>query len=386
MTAIDFPNSPSVNDTFTINNRTWKWNGVTWDAVISTTVVGPTGPKGDTGATGAQGIQGIKGDTGATGNTGATGATGTAGPGLVSGGTTGQILSKASSTNYDTTWVSTSSFGFATTSYVDTSISGLSSTYLTQSNAASTYLTFTNANSTYAPLVSPTFTGTINATDMNVSGTLTIGTYNILSTTNLAVSDSIIYLSDNQYSTDALEIGFYGAYGTTGGTISNHKHTGFVRDHTDGIWKLFSNGVEPSGQTVDLSSITYDTIKVGSVKINGGTSSQFLKADGSLDSSSYLTTGTAFSTYAPLASPTFTGTVTTPLSAGFVKSSSGGVLSASTIAESDVTNLTTDLAAKANLAGGNSFTAAQHDCSPPGGSLTDCPHRRVVSKALTGNA
>jgi hypothetical protein len=54
---------------------------------------------------------------------------------------------------------------------------------------------------------------------------------------------------------------------------------------------------------------------------------------------------------APLASPTFTGTVTTPLTAGFVKSSAGGVLSATTIAESDVTNLTTDLAAKAPLAG-----------------------------------
>jgi hypothetical protein len=51
---------------------------------------------------------------------------------------------------------------------------------------------------------------------------------------------------------------------------------------------------------------------------------------------------------APKASPTFTGTVTTPLTAGFVKSSAGGVLSASTIAESDVTNLTTDLAGKAS--------------------------------------
>ena len=54
---------------------------------------------------------------------------------------------------------------------------------------------------------------------------------------------------------------------------------------------------------------------------------------------------------APLASPTFTGTVTVPLAAGFVKSSALGVISAATIAESDVTNLTTDLAAKATTAG-----------------------------------
>jgi len=52
---------------------------------------------------------------------------------------------------------------------------------------------------------------------------------------------------------------------------------------------------------------------------------------------------------APTASPTFTGTVTTPLTtAGYVKTSVGGVLSSvAAIAEADVTNLVTDLAAKA---------------------------------------
>ncbi len=54
---------------------------------------------------------------------------------------------------------------------------------------------------------------------------------------------------------------------------------------------------------------------------------------------------------APTASPTFTGTVTTPLTtAGFVKTSAGGVLSSSAaVAQSDVTSLTTDLAGKASL-------------------------------------
>ena len=42
-----------------------------------------------------------RGDVGATG---ATGATGPVGPGVATGGTTGQVLSKASGTNYDTTW------------------------------------------------------------------------------------------------------------------------------------------------------------------------------------------------------------------------------------------------------------------------------------------
>lgn len=59
---------------------------------------GIQGVKGDTGAQGPQGIQGVKGDTGTQG------IQGPAGPGLVTGGTTGQILSKKSNTDYDTQW------------------------------------------------------------------------------------------------------------------------------------------------------------------------------------------------------------------------------------------------------------------------------------------
>ena len=77
---------------------------------------GAQGPKGDTGATGATGSQGPKGDTGAQGpkgDTGAQGPQGIQGPtgpagadgvGVPSGGTTGQVLSKASGTDYDTEW------------------------------------------------------------------------------------------------------------------------------------------------------------------------------------------------------------------------------------------------------------------------------------------
>lgn len=79
-------------------------------------LVGPTGPTGPTGATGATGATGPTGATGATGPTGATGATGpqgdpgptgatgATGPGVATGGVIGQVLSKLSSTNYDTSW------------------------------------------------------------------------------------------------------------------------------------------------------------------------------------------------------------------------------------------------------------------------------------------
>lgn len=69
--------------------------------------VGPAGPTGATGATGAtgpvgadgpQGIQGIQGEQGIQG------PQGDPGEGVPTGGTTGQVLTKTSSTDYDTEW------------------------------------------------------------------------------------------------------------------------------------------------------------------------------------------------------------------------------------------------------------------------------------------
>ncbi len=67
-------------------------------------LTGPQGTKGDTGDTGPQGTAGAQGAKGDTGDTGLTGPQGSTGPGVVSGGSTGQILSKASGTDYATQW------------------------------------------------------------------------------------------------------------------------------------------------------------------------------------------------------------------------------------------------------------------------------------------
>jgi hypothetical protein len=116
-------------------------SGTSSAAVFDFTIPrGDKGDKGDVGNTGATGSQGPAGTaatatagtttTGAPGSsasvvnagttsaavfnftiprgdvgaTGATGATGAVGPGVAAGGSTGQFLSKASGTNYDTTW------------------------------------------------------------------------------------------------------------------------------------------------------------------------------------------------------------------------------------------------------------------------------------------
>lgn len=118
---IDFPNSPTNNQTFTSGNNTWQWDGTAWNIVTASTplnyvisdtapasplegqtwfnssnskmyiyydsswiettssIAGPTGPTGSTGAAGATGPTGSTGATGATGATGPTGSTGAAG-------------------------------------------------------------------------------------------------------------------------------------------------------------------------------------------------------------------------------------------------------------------------------------------------------------------
>jgi len=55
MTAIDFPNSPSVNDLFTVGTRTWRWTGTIWESVATPGPTGPTGPSGPSGPAGADG-------------------------------------------------------------------------------------------------------------------------------------------------------------------------------------------------------------------------------------------------------------------------------------------------------------------------------------------
>jgi hypothetical protein len=58
MAVIDFPDSPSVEDTYTVGDRTWRWTGAVWESVPTpgpTGPTGPAGPQGDIGPTGPTG-------------------------------------------------------------------------------------------------------------------------------------------------------------------------------------------------------------------------------------------------------------------------------------------------------------------------------------------
>ena len=138
-------------------------------------------------------------------------------------------------------------------------------------------------------------------------GNLTVtGSYVFISAADLSITDSIIYLADSQFNEDVLDIGIYGAYGDEN---SGHFHTGLIRDASDGIWKLFSGGDEPSNSLVDFSSVDFDTLKLGSIIVSSSArvdnlNSQFLDSYSSSDfllnsiaSQEYLSKSNASATY-----------------------------------------------------------------------------------------
>lgn len=43
---IDFPNSPTLNQLFTVNDQTWRWDGSVWRINEAQGIQGPTGPTG----------------------------------------------------------------------------------------------------------------------------------------------------------------------------------------------------------------------------------------------------------------------------------------------------------------------------------------------------
>ncbi len=92
MPALNFPASPSLNQTYSANGYTYTWDGEKWLAAFSSGATGATGATGITGGVGATG-SGATGATGATG-VGVAGATGATGP---TGGATFEVTNSGAS-------------------------------------------------------------------------------------------------------------------------------------------------------------------------------------------------------------------------------------------------------------------------------------------------
>jgi hypothetical protein len=106
----------------------------------------------------------------------------------------------------------------------------------------------------------------LSITDLSLSGNLTVlGTLSTIDTTNLTVQDSLIELANGNATTDVLDIGLYGQYGSSGA-----KFTGLFRDATDGVYKLFAGSQTEPTTTVDTAAAGYTTATLQAFLNSGG--------------------------------------------------------------------------------------------------------------------
>jgi hypothetical protein len=104
-------------------------------------------------------------------------------------------------------------------------------------------------------------------------------------------------------------------FNTFNNKISGLGTAGYITRYTGSGGTIGNSGLYDDGTQVALISRTLSgssasfgsSVTATSFVKTGGTSAQFLKADGSVDSSTYLTTSSAASTYLPLAGGTLTG-------------------------------------------------------------------------------
>ena len=194
--------------------------------------------------------------------------------------------------------------------------------------------------------------------ELTVSGNLTVsGTTTTVNSTSYSVADPMLYIGEDNQS-NALDLGIVGAFND-----GTYQHSGLVRDASDGTWKLFSGVTSEPTTTVDFTTYTKDNLQVGGLiadvaRIGNVVNAEIQHLVG-VESSiqqqldDRLEISAASTTYAPIASPTFTGTVTLP--SGTVTSDmilNGTIVDAdineyAEIAQSKIANLVNDLANKA---------------------------------------
>jgi hypothetical protein len=103
-----------------------------------------------------------------------------------------------------------------------------------------------------------TVNGTLNsdditATNITVAGNLTVtGTTTTVNSTTISVTDPLIFVGNDNNTTDAVDLGIFGMYDSSG-----DKYAGIFRDASDGKWKLFKDLQSAPTTTVNTGGTGY---------------------------------------------------------------------------------------------------------------------------------
>jgi len=124
---------------------------------------------------------------------------------------------------------------------------------------------------------SVTFSGLKVTNNLVVDGNLQVnGTQTTINSTTLSIEDNMFYLNQLESSgspTIVVDVGFAANYNDTG----SYAHTGFFRDATDGIWKLYDGYTPEPDSDLDIdvghASFNFANLQVGNItatNITGG--------------------------------------------------------------------------------------------------------------------
>ena len=229
----------------------------------------------------------------------------------VANGLQNGYLSSADWTTFNAKQAALNGTGFVKIS--GTTISYDNSTYLTTSAAATNYVPYTGA------------TANVNL-GLNYSLTAALIIKSGGTSTQFLKADGSI--DTNTYLTTGLAASTY--LPLTGGTLTGDltlsstnprlyftdtdNNPDYFISNTDGTFTVYDVTNSTARFTIGTTGngIFGGNLTVGQIIRSGGTSAQFLKADGSVDSSTYLTTSSASSSYLALAGGTMTGNLFLP--------------------------------------------------------------------------
>lgn len=113
-----------------------------------------------------------------------------------------------------------------------------------------------------AALAGASFTGNLSTTgDLTVDGNFIVNGSNVLvSATQIQIEDTLLQLGHTN-ANNVSDLGLVASYND-----GTQKHSGLVKDVTDGKWKLFDGVTTEPGTTVDFTQGNLDTLAVGALE------------------------------------------------------------------------------------------------------------------------
>jgi hypothetical protein len=96
---------------------------------------------------------------------------------------------------------------------------------------------------------------TMSGANVTVAGNLTVsGTTTTVNSTTLTVTDPLVFVGNDNNATDAVDLGIFGMYDTSG---SQDLYSGIFRDASDGKWKIFKDSQSAPTTTVNTGATGY---------------------------------------------------------------------------------------------------------------------------------